>query len=491
MDADKFCTATFDSVLDTTAPVLSGVPASFTVTAALAAAGAVVTYALPTASDPDDAAGPVTCTPPSGSTFLLGATTVTCTSTDTHGNTGSASFTVTVVPLPAVVPVVLTETITATDTVTVASTLVIVTETITVTDSATAVIVDTTPPVIAGLPGSLTAEATGPGGAVVTFPQPTASDPDDAAGPVTCAPASGSIFALGATTVTCQSVDTHGNLGSAAFTVTVVDTTPPALTLPPTITALPASAAGAAVTFAASAADLVSGAVAVTCSPASGSIFPIGTTTVTCSAREAHGNGATGGFGVVVLNPSQIVARLIADVIARDFRQALALLQNLVAALKRSNVAAACGLPACALTSAMNAFTWPESGGSLRQRTVARGRQHSRLPLAVRRADIRGDLPAGRYVLEVVEQEARVSCHASTAPASNSSAAVSCAVRIPTSECCGASRLAPLSIIGCSCGRPADLGSGHRAPTGREYRHLFRIVRRESLSLPDTPRKRT
>jgi hypothetical protein len=31
----------------------------------------------------------------SGSTFHIGATTVTCTATDTHGNTGSSSFTVT------------------------------------------------------------------------------------------------------------------------------------------------------------------------------------------------------------------------------------------------------------------------------------------------------------------------------------------------------------------------------------------------------------
>jgi hypothetical protein len=38
----------------------------------------------------------VTCTPASGSTFPLGATTVTCSATDTAGNTGSSTFTVTV-----------------------------------------------------------------------------------------------------------------------------------------------------------------------------------------------------------------------------------------------------------------------------------------------------------------------------------------------------------------------------------------------------------
>jgi hypothetical protein len=45
-----------------------------------------------------------------------------------------------------------------------------VTETITITDSPTPVVLDTTPPLIAGLPGSLTAEATGPAGAIVKFP---------------------------------------------------------------------------------------------------------------------------------------------------------------------------------------------------------------------------------------------------------------------------------------------------------------------------------
>jgi HYR domain-containing protein len=36
----------------------------------------------------------LTCAPASGTTFPIGTTTVTCTATDTHGNTSSASFTV-------------------------------------------------------------------------------------------------------------------------------------------------------------------------------------------------------------------------------------------------------------------------------------------------------------------------------------------------------------------------------------------------------------
>jgi len=81
---------------DTTAPVVT-VPADIT-TPAASPAGATVTY---TASADDDRDGSLTptCTPASGSTFPVGTTTVTCTATDAAGNTGSASFTVTVTPV--------------------------------------------------------------------------------------------------------------------------------------------------------------------------------------------------------------------------------------------------------------------------------------------------------------------------------------------------------------------------------------------------------
>jgi hypothetical protein len=81
---------------DTTNPVVT-VPANIT-TPATGPSGAVVTY---TATANDDRDGPLTptCTPASGSTFPVGTTTVTCTATDAAGNTGTASFTVTVTPV--------------------------------------------------------------------------------------------------------------------------------------------------------------------------------------------------------------------------------------------------------------------------------------------------------------------------------------------------------------------------------------------------------
>ena len=53
-------------------------------------------------------------------------------------------------------------------------------------------------------------------------------------------------------------------------------------------------------TYSASASDLVDGPVAVNCSPASGSAFAPGSTTVNCSATDAAGNTANGSFKVTI-----------------------------------------------------------------------------------------------------------------------------------------------------------------------------------------------
>ena len=46
--------------------------------------------------------------------------------------------------------------------------------------------------------------------------------------------------------------------------------------------------------------DTRDGVVPVTCSPAPGTRFPVGTTTVTCTAKDAAGNTRTSTFDVVV-----------------------------------------------------------------------------------------------------------------------------------------------------------------------------------------------
>lgn len=79
-----------------------------------------------------------------------------------------------------------------------------------------------------------------------------------------------------------------------------VDISAPVLSLPGDLVVEATGPAGAAANYAASATDDVDGAVPVTLSPASGSTFPLGTTTVNASATDAAGNTASGSFTVTV-----------------------------------------------------------------------------------------------------------------------------------------------------------------------------------------------
>ena len=170
-----------------------------------------------------------------------------------------------------------------------------------VSKSATITIQDTTAPSVS-VPADISTTTTDPGGAVVTYPAASAHDVVDGDLTPTCAPASGSTFPVGTTTVTCSVTDAHGNTGSASFSVTVSisDTTAPVLNLPGDITTTTETSGGKAVTYSATATDNVDGAITPSCSPASGSTFPVGTTTVGCTATDSHGNSTSGSFHVTV-----------------------------------------------------------------------------------------------------------------------------------------------------------------------------------------------
>jgi len=133
--------------------------------------GKTITY---TVTVYDFVDGPLTpiCTTPSGSTFAIGSTTVTCTATDSAGNTATASFTITVYVL---------------------------------TTS------DTTPPVIT-VPGPQTYLTDGPY-AVDYSNQVSAIDDVDGAITPSCTPAVGYVFPLGDTRVTCTATDKHCSSG--------------------------------------------------------------------------------------------------------------------------------------------------------------------------------------------------------------------------------------------------------------------------------------
>jgi len=238
---------------------------------------------------------------PAGNIFPVGNTTVTYTATDRSGNTAQANQTVTVI--------------------------------------------DNTPPVVTP-PGPVTLY-TGPGatscGVTVTdlngtFGTGSATDNCPGVGAVTRSGVpSGNVFPVGDTTLTYSATDAHGNTGSATQTVTVIDNTVPVISCPASITIEPTCPSGAIATYTTPTATDNCGVQSVvrTAGLASGSVFPIGTTTVTHTATDIHGNQSSCSFTVTVLTPHAVVQNLINSVQASSLTgtQKNGLLAKLTAAL--------------------------------------------------------------------------------------------------------------------------------------------------------------
>ena len=193
--------------------------------------------------------------------YPVGTTTVTWTATDADGNTASATQEITVVDLtrPAL---------------TAPPFLDVPTDPGRATASLN--------------PGTATATDNCPGVTVVG----TRSD-----GQALSAP-----YPVGRTIITWTATDTHGQAENAQQWVTVRDLEPPALTVPADFAIDATSPTGAVVTYTASASDNVAVASLI-CSPASGTAFPIATTTVTCEATDPSGNGTGRIFHVTVRSP--------------------------------------------------------------------------------------------------------------------------------------------------------------------------------------------
>lgn len=119
----------------------------------------------------------------------------------------------------------------------------------------------------------------------VTF-SPTVSDPDDATSAivVSCPTPNGTTFLAGTTMMTCTATDPAGNHNATTFTVTVT-VPPPSFAVPSPITVTATSAVGAVATWHdVTATDVGGQADTVSCDHQSGLTYPIGTTTVRCSA---------------------------------------------------------------------------------------------------------------------------------------------------------------------------------------------------------------
>jgi len=153
---------------------------------------AQVTLTNATASD--NAPGvKVTCSRQSGDLLPIGATTITCTATDTTGNTATGSYTITVL--------------------------------------------DGEKPTLT-VPEPITVDA--PGATAVSYV--AAADDNSGSVTTTCNPVSGTSFSPGSTDVSCTATDAAGNATAKFFTVTVrtpaPTSVPPPDTVAPTLTAV-------------------------------------------------------------------------------------------------------------------------------------------------------------------------------------------------------------------------------------------------------------
>ncbi len=237
------------TITDTGAPVLN-LPANMVVEAT-AASGAVVNYSV-TASDNVDGSLVPVCTPASGTTFALGTVSVSCSVTDSANLTTSGGFSISVV--------------------------------------------DTTAPVVTA-PANITTEATG---TTTIIDLGIASASDLVSGAITPTASNSGPFTVGVFNIIWSATDSANNTGTGSQTVTISDTTAPALNLPAGISQGTTSPAGATVNYTVTADDIADGSIVPACLPASGSTFMLGTTIVNCSATDSSANVASGSFNVTI-----------------------------------------------------------------------------------------------------------------------------------------------------------------------------------------------
>ncbi len=276
----------------------------------------------------------LTQSPDAGTIIRLGITTVTVTVTDEAGNSATCSVGLTVVdttpptlncPTPqvisaddrctAIVPNLISQ-VTALDNCTAADSLSVRQDppagavvplgativTFSATDAAgnvgsctaTLTVADGTPPEITSCPADLTVPAGADCQAAVpdVLTDITASDNCTPAGSLTLtqSPAAGTLVGLGITTTTVTATDAAGNSGTCTTTLTVVDETPPTITLvgaDPIVIECAAPFADPGAT----ADDICGGIVAVSSSGAVDPSTP-GSYTITYSVTDPSGNTA-------------------------------------------------------------------------------------------------------------------------------------------------------------------------------------------------------
>ena len=244
------------TITDDEDPTIVNLPSNIFINNDLDSCDAVVSWIAPTSSDNCSGSSIVqTAGLASGSTFLVGVSTITYTATDASLNTFESSFTITVN--------------------------------------------DTQIPVITGCPADITKSSdNGLCTAIVSWTEPAATDNCTAEGTLvwTKSHTPGDLFSYGTTTVTYTATDEASNNSiTCSFDVIVVDNQKPIINGCPTNIAqnVDAGQCDAVVTWVEpSATDncTLSGSLIWTKSHAPGDSFSVGTTTVTYTAEDEDGN---------------------------------------------------------------------------------------------------------------------------------------------------------------------------------------------------------
>jgi len=251
-------TCSFTVTVNDTVPPTITCPANIVTYVPLVETSAVVNYAAPTVLDNCGVVS-TNSSPPSGSSFPLGVTVVTCTATDTSGNTNSCSFTVTVAHSNA---------------------------------SPVAVCRDVTANPVLSCDANVTPAAVDNG----------SFDPDGTIINRVLSPAGP--YPKGTNLVTLTVVDNQGASNSCIANIIVADTTLLTISCPANIvTNAPPGQTSLALNYPAPVVTDNCAGVTTNTTPGSGSVFPLGTTAVNCTAIDASGNTNTCSFTVTV-NPT-------------------------------------------------------------------------------------------------------------------------------------------------------------------------------------------
>src|SRR5574338_472383 len=323
------------NIVDTTAPVIQKLD-ELTVEA-VSETQNPVTLVTPNATDVQQ----VTITNNAPAFFPLGKTEITWTAKDTSGNNSTLTQTVSIIDTSApilVVPANVTQEATAktgntvnlgeptaTDATGVSSISnngpsdypfgsTIVTWTAadkfdnTVTKTQNVTIIDTTKPTITA-PADVTIEATSVSDNEIALDTPKVSDLVEVQSITNDAPAK---FTLGQTTITWTVTDTAGNTNTATQTISVVDTTAPAITVPADVTQEATSKDGTIVSIGTAQATDAIGVDSITSDAPS--TFGLGTTTITWTANDTAGNISTATQHVTIIDTTAPIISAPADV---------------------------------------------------------------------------------------------------------------------------------------------------------------------------------